>query len=148
MFKFNIKLWSLFPLTKKKKLLDKYLPLKEEALKNLEDWLRVELTYSSNAIEGNTLTRIETAEVMEKGISAVISGKLLKIGELAKETSETIHTLRYWTKEGLLKVNQFTEGGYQLYSPGMIKRAKKIRRLQTEKRLTISEIKKLLKLES
>lgn len=340
-------------LTKKKLKLNKLQPLKKEVVKNLEDWLLVELTYSSNAIEGNTLTRIETAEVLEKGVSAVISGKalkdqleavnhakaiefvkslakkrkrhtqitegdinaihkiiltgiddewagryrnieiflkgtnvefpqptkvsylmkefiqwlsrqkgshpvrvaadahyklvsihpyvdgngrtarllmnliltingypmaiipneertqylnsleaaqlkgnmqlyyhlveisvdrsldaylnvlkgkpnlqafkkypisdlklqrnlifhaeLLKIGELAKETRETIHTLRYWTKEGLLEVSKYTEGGYQLYSPKMIKRSKDIRRLQDEKRLTIAEIKKFLK---
>lgn len=337
-------------LTEKKKKLESFQPLKKEIVKNLEDWLRVELTYSSNAIEGNTLTRIETAEVLEKGVSAVISGKalkdqleavnhakaiefikslakkrkshtqitegdinaihkiiltgiydegagryrdtevfikgtnvelpqpvkvpymmhefiqwlsnqkethpvrvaadshfklvsihpyvdgngrtarllmnliliingypmavirneertqyldslehaqlkddmqsyyhlievsvdrsldaylnatqgkpilpafqkhplpvgkskrnavtyaeLLKIGELAKETGETIHTLRYWTKSGLLEVTKYTEGGYQLYSPFMIKRAKEIRRLQKEKRLTLAEIQK------
>ncbi len=329
-------------LTEKKLKLDKLQPIKKEVIKNLEDWLRVELTYSSNAIEGNTLTRIETAEVLEKGISAIISGKalkdqleavnhakaiefikslvkkrknhtkitesdinaihkiiltgiddewagryreteifikgtnvelpqpvkvpymmnefiqwlsnqkkthpvrvaedahfklvsihpyidgngrtarllmnliliindypmavirneeriqyldslelaqlkedmrsyyhlieisvdrsldaylnaaqgkptlpafeehplnaityseLLKIGELAKETGETIHTLRYWTKVGLLEVTKYTEGGYQLYSPSMIKRVKEIRTLQKEKRLTIEEIK-------
>ena len=336
-------------LTNKKLKLDQLQPLKREVLKNLEDWLRVELTYSSNAIEGNTLTRLETAEVIEKGISAVISGKtlkdqleavnharaielikslakkrnsqvnivendinaihksilksiddewagryreteifvkgtnvefpqpakvpylmnefiqwlskqkeihpvrvaaeahyklvsihpyvdgngrisrllmnliliingypmaiirneertqyldalelaqtkgnvqpfyhlievavdrslevyinaaegksifpafvkkrlpdskpakkevyaeFLKIGELGKETDETIHTLRYWTKLGLLQVTKYTEGGYQLYSPSMLRIAKEIRRLQKNERLTLSEIKK------
>ena len=70
--------------------------------------------------------------------------ELLKIGELAKETDETIHTLRYWTKMGLLKVTKYSEGGYQLYSPDVIKKAKEIRRLQKEKRLTINEIKELI----
>lgn len=65
-------------LTKKKGELDKQRPLHLEQLKNIEDWLKVELTYSSNAIEGNTLSRIETAEVIEKGVGAVISGKPLK----------------------------------------------------------------------
>ena len=65
-------------LTKKKEELDKYRPLPPEQLKNIEDWLKVELTYSSNAIEGNSLTRIETAEVIERGITAVISGKPLR----------------------------------------------------------------------
>lgn len=342
----------LHRLSEKKLKLDSLQPLKKDVVKNLEDWLRVELTYSSNAIEGNTLSRIETAEVIEKGISAVISGKplkdqleavnhakaiefikslarkrkthinitkedinaihktiltgiddiwggrfreteifvkgtnvefpqpskvhrlmnefigwlsrqkrthpvkvaadahfklvsihpyvdgngrcarllmnliliinnypmavikneerthylnslevaqmkgninpfynlieisiersldaylnaargkpilpafkkypipelkskknynsygdYLKIGELAKETGETVHTLRYWTKEKLLEVDKLTEGGYQLYLPSMITRVKEIRRLQTEKRLTIAEIKKLL----
>lgn len=70
---------------------------------------------------------------------------LLKIGELAKETGETVYTLRFWTKEGLLTVKDFTKGGYQLYEPLMIERVKKIRRLQDEKRLTIAEIKEQLK---
>jgi len=65
-------------LTKKKKELDKYIPLKKELQDSLNKWFDVELTYSSNAIEGNTLSRIETTEVIERGVSAVISGKPLK----------------------------------------------------------------------
>jgi len=337
---------SLQLLTEKKKQLDKLRPLTKNVIKGLEDWLRVELTYSSNAIEGNTLTRLETAEVLEKGIGAVISGRslkdqleavnhakaldfikelalqkkshqfitekhikdihgiiltgiddqwagkyrqteifikgtdvefpmpdkvpylmagfirwlegkqeehpvriaadahfkfvsihpfidgngrtarllmnlvlvinsypmaiirnedrtkylqavnrgqkendlkpfyriteeavdrsldayinaskgkspipsltksikpdkktffrLLKIGDLAKKTYETVPTIRYWTKEGLLEVADYTKGGYQLYDRSMIKRIEKIRRLQKEKRLSIAEIKKEL----
>lgn len=69
---------KLKQLTKKKKQLDKLQPLPKELVANLEEWFKVELTYSSNAIEGNTLSRIETAEVIERGTSAVISGKSLK----------------------------------------------------------------------
>src|SRR5947207_11714616 len=69
---------KLQQLTEKKQKLDAYQPLSPEFIKNIEEWLKVELTYSSNAIEGNTLTRIETAEVIEKGIGAIISGKSLK----------------------------------------------------------------------
>jgi len=72
--------------------------------------------------------------------------KLLKIGELAKEAEESITTIRYWTKEGLLTVRDFTKGGYQLYEPLMIERVKKIRQLQNEKRLTLKEIKEELKI--
>jgi Fic family protein len=321
-------------ITAKKQKLDAYKPLPVELVKNLEEWLKVELTYSSNAIEGNTLSRIETAEVIEKGVTAVISGKplkdqmeainhakavefiknlssirkshqfitqqdildihkiiltgindnwagkyrntevfirgsnaefplphlvplamskfiewlqgqqkthpvqvaadahykfvaihpftdgngrttrllmnlilqihgypmavirnedriaylnsfettrtndlmfsaversldmyldglenkqpaldqfeskretkLLKIGELAKMTGETIHTLRYWTKEGLLDVSDYTKGGYQLYHPAAARRVKKIRTLQMERRLSLAEIKRAL----
>src|SRR5260370_42548587 len=65
-------------LTKKKEELDKQIPLTADVLKNLEEWLKVELTYSSNAIEGNTLTRMETAEIIDKGISATLPAKSLK----------------------------------------------------------------------
>ncbi|MGH7203737.1 MAG: Fic family protein [Candidatus Levyibacteriota bacterium] len=68
----------LLKLSKKKQKLDAYQSIPQELQKTIDEWLKVELTYSSNAIEGNTLTRIETAEVIEKGIRAVISGKPLK----------------------------------------------------------------------
>ncbi len=63
-------------LNPKKKRLDALRPLKPELVKNLEEWFRVELTYTSNAIEGNTLTRQETAVVLEKGLT--VGGKTLK----------------------------------------------------------------------
>lgn len=67
--------------------------------------------------------------------------KVLKIGQLAKLSGETLATLRFWTKSGLLKVSGHTKGGYQLFDQSMIKRAKTIRNLQQNKRLTIREIK-------
>ena len=62
-------------LAAKKKLLDEYEPLPDALLSNLDGWFRVELTYTSNAIEGNTLGRRETALVVEKGLT--IGGKSL-----------------------------------------------------------------------
>jgi Fic family protein len=62
-------------LTQKKKRLDRVRPLPPALVRNLEDWFRVELTYTSNALEGNTLTRRETAVVIEKGLT--IGGKSL-----------------------------------------------------------------------
>ena len=73
--------------------------------------------------------------------------KLLKIGELAKITNESVPTIRYWTQEGLLEVAEHTNGGYQLYDETMVKRAKKIRHLQKEKRLTIRELKGVFRLQ-
>ena len=72
------------------------------------------------------------------------SDKLLKIGELAKAAGETIPTVRYWTKEGFLEVAKYTEGGYQLYDSSQIDRAKEVRYLQDEQRLTLGEIKEKL----
>lgn len=45
-------------------------------MSNFEHGQDIELTYTSNAIEGNTLTAVETALVVEKGITA--GGKPLK----------------------------------------------------------------------
>ena len=62
-------------LTRKKHLLDQHRPLPMALVNNLADWLRIELTYTSNAIEGNTLSRRETALVVEKGLT--VGGKTL-----------------------------------------------------------------------
>jgi len=60
----------------KKARLDKLRPLSPEALANLEHYYDIELTYTSNAIEGNTLSPVETTLVIEKGVT--IGGKPLK----------------------------------------------------------------------
>ena len=44
----------------KKAILDSKRPLSKEAIDNLKRYFDVELTYNSNAIEGNTLTITET----------------------------------------------------------------------------------------
>lgn len=51
-------------------------PVSRKGLANLAAWYDVQLTYTSNAIEGNTLTHSETAIVLEKGIT--IGGKPLR----------------------------------------------------------------------
>ena len=60
-------------LTRKKKRLDGFRPLPLSLVQNLDDRLRVELTYTSNAIEGNTLTLRQTALVVEEGLT--VAGK-------------------------------------------------------------------------
>ena len=60
----------------KKAQLDRLRPLSAAALAQLQKHYDVELTYSSNAIEGNTLTLRETAEVIEHGIT--VGGKSLR----------------------------------------------------------------------
>lgn len=69
--------------------------------------------------------------------------KLLKIGEIARQSEETQSTLRYWTKQGLLSVADVTKSGYQLYAPSALKRIEKIRQLKQE-RLSLEEIQKKL----
>src|ERR1017187_9775539 len=60
----------------KKTRLDKLRPVSPEALANLEHYYDIELTYTSNAIEGNTLSAVETTLVIEQGVT--IAGKPLK----------------------------------------------------------------------
>jgi len=58
-----------------KEKLDQYRPLPSEIVKNLQEDLIVRWTYHSNAIEGNTLTLLETKVVLE-GIT--VGGKALR----------------------------------------------------------------------
>ena len=60
----------------KKQRLQELRPLSPEALARLEHYYDIELTYSSNAIEGNTLSPVETTLVIEQGVT--IGGKPLK----------------------------------------------------------------------
>ncbi len=60
----------------KKAELDALRPISGRSLAELDRWYDVELTYTSNALEGNTLSRNETAIILEKGIT--VSGKPLK----------------------------------------------------------------------
>ncbi len=56
--------------------LDRLRPLCGAALAGLQRYYDLELTFTSNAIEGNTLTLRETAEVIEHGIT--VGGKRLR----------------------------------------------------------------------
>ena len=68
---------TLLARVEQKKLeLDAYRPLPNELVKQLYQWYAIELTYNSNAIEGNTLTKKETALVIEKGLT--IAGKTVR----------------------------------------------------------------------
>lgn len=115
-------------LTKKKGELDKQRPLPPEQLRNIEDWLKVELTYSSNAIEGNTLSRIETAEVIEKGVGAVISGKPLKDQleainhakalDFIKNLADVKKSHQFITEEEILGIHKIILTGINDYAAG------------------------------
>lgn len=51
-------------------------PLSNEALAQVKEYYKIGLTYASNALEGNTLSLVETKVVLEDGIT--IGGKPLK----------------------------------------------------------------------
>ena len=60
--------------------------------------------------------------------------RLLRIGDLAKQTRETHATLRHWMKESLLDSAETTAVGYQVFDHEMAERAKRNRILQSERR--------------
>ena len=59
-----------------KELIDSRRPLKPEEVKELDEYFRIGTTYSSNALEGNTLTISETKVILEDGIT--VGGKPMK----------------------------------------------------------------------
>jgi Fic family protein len=58
-----------------KKEIDSFRPISAEQSKQLKEHFKIGLTYSSNALEGNTLTLIETKVIIEDGLT--IGGKSL-----------------------------------------------------------------------
>jgi Fic family protein len=59
-----------------KAMVDHYRPLKGYTLAQLRQYYRIGLTYTSNALEGNTLTESETKVVLEEGLT--VAGKPMK----------------------------------------------------------------------
>lgn len=91
-------------LTKKKNLLDQSMPLPKELLDNLDDWLLINLTYNSNAIEGNTLSLKETALVVEKGLT--VGGRLLREHLEAVNHANATHWIREQIKRRRRSINE------------------------------------------
>ena len=71
---------------------------------------------------------------------------LLKIGELAIEINRLPSAINFYTKEGLIKPDSYTRGGYRLYEKNKaLQKIKEIEKLQIQKRWTIKEIKDYFK---
>src|SRR5271165_597138 len=81
----------------KRNRLDRMRPLSPEALANLEHYYDVEITYTSNAIEGNALSPVETTLVIEQGVT--ISGKPLKDHLEALDHYDAIRYVRELARE-------------------------------------------------
>jgi len=79
----------------------------------VQAWLDLEYTYTSNAIEGNTLNRAETALVIEKGIAAP--------GKLLREHLEAVNHAR-----ALRLIYSLVDKGHQELSENDVKRLHKI----------------------
>ena len=72
-------------------LLNSYRPLPEPAVRKLKEQFEIEMTYNSNAIEGNSLTLRETYLVINEGIT--IKGKSLKDHLEARSHKEALDYL-------------------------------------------------------
>jgi len=73
MFTYENKIKEIDELQKE---INSYRPLQGQQLKELREYYKIGLTYSSNALEGNSLTETETKIVLEDGLT--IGGKPLK----------------------------------------------------------------------
>jgi len=72
----------------KKRKIDKMRPLPKAVLSHLQEYISLEWTYNSNAIEGNSLTLRETQLVLQQGIT--IKGKSLREHFEAKNHDKAI----------------------------------------------------------
>lgn len=82
---------------KLKKEIGAHRPLNEEVNRLLQERLRIEWTYNSNAIEGNTLTLGETAFFLREGLTS--EGKPLKDYLEAQNHAEAIDSLHEIVKQ-------------------------------------------------
>ncbi len=78
-------------LEQKLKELNSHRPIPNSILLKIRQHFQIEMTYNSNAIEGNTLTLKETAWVIQEGIT--IKGKALKDHLEAKNQKEALDFL-------------------------------------------------------
>ncbi len=85
--------------------LNKFRPLPVSVVKKLKEQFEIEMTYNSNAIEGNSLTLKETYLVVNEGLT--IKGKPLKDHLEAKNHQEALEYLYDLVEKG--KKNTFSE---------------------------------------
>lgn len=78
-------------LEEKLKILNNYRPLEPTAVMKIREQFELEMTYNSNAIEGNSLTLKETFWVVKEGLT--IKGKPLKDHLEAKNHTEALEFL-------------------------------------------------------
>ena len=90
--------------------LEQFRPIDKSLLKQIKEYYRIGLTYSSNALEGNTLTETETKVVLEDGIT--IAGKPLRDHYEAAGHSEAFDAVyelakgKSITEKGLLNLHR------------------------------------------
>ena len=88
-------------------------PFSENMLKQLKEYYRVGLTYSSNAIEGNSLTLSETKVVLEDGLT--VGGKPLKDHLEARGHSDAYDWLYELVEKGGIAEDDILRMHYLFY---------------------------------
>lgn len=105
--------------------IDAYRPLDDDTVKQIQEYYRIGLTYSSNALEGNTLDLAETKVVLEDGLT--ISGKPMKdhletlghsdafyeLLNLAKSDIITEANIKFLHKLFYNRINESEAGNYR-----------------------------------
>jgi Fic family protein len=89
---------------RKRRQLDQQRPLSAARVRKLREALQLQMTYHSNAIEGNTLTLRETQLVLEEGIT--IKGKPLRDHLEAKDHKEALDFLFDLTARGRVTLSE------------------------------------------
>lgn len=95
------------------KEINKFRPLSKNNLKQLKDYYKIGLTYSSNALEGNSLTESETKVVIEEGIT--IGGKPLNDHFEAMGAGEAYDLLYKLCKQELIGEKDLKDLHYLFY---------------------------------
>ena len=105
--------------------IDSFRPLSEDILVQIQEYYKIALTYSSNALEGNTLDLAETKVVIEDGLT--INGKPMKdhletlghasafveLLELAKSSTISEENIKNLHKIFYAKIDSDNAGSYR-----------------------------------
>ena len=111
-----------------KKEIDSYRPFKKQLLNELQQFYRVGFTYSSNALEGNSLTESETKIIIEDGLT--IGGKTVKEHSEVLGHSEAFTYLNTLIKNKTIRESNILELHRLFYYRMDTKKAGKYRKQQ------------------
>ena len=111
-----------------KKEIDSYRPFNKQLLNELQQFYRIGFTYSSNALEGNSLTESETKVIIEDGLT--IGGKTIREHSEALGHSEAYTYLHTLTKKTIINESNILELHRLFYYRIDAKKAGKYRKQQ------------------
>ncbi len=93
--------------------INRYRPLSKDVLRQLREYYKIGLTYTSNALEGNSLTESETKVVIEDGIT--IGGKPIKDHFEALGAGEAYELLYKLSKQEIITEKDIKDIHYLFY---------------------------------